>query len=460
MATVNLATTKKGATEERARVEQELFAMISKPESEKRGWTPDEAKKYDELNAEFDQLIAHEKRMIAADERAKQIALEISNRSGYNPGGAAANDGPSDKDKKDLRKFSLLKVIRSQSPNHFSDKLDGLEAEMHQEAVKEARENQVEIKGVGIPEFLIRSWSQGTERRDQTAQTTTDGGFFIQQDVSNQVIMPLRNRLVVVKAGAQVLNNLVGNISLPKNGGVSVGWAATENATAAESTATIGRVTMTPKRLTGFSDVSVQLVKQTSWDVELMMRNDYLNAMAVAIDLAALHGTGLTGQPTGVAATVGIGSVAGGTNGLAPTLVHTTSLEEEVAIDNADLGSLAYITNPKVRRKLKNTFIDAGSGLAVWDRQDPQNPLNGYRALITNNVSSTLTKGTAVGVASAIFFGNWNDLLIGMWGGMDVMANPYTKAKEGQIEVIAGVYTDVAVRRPESFAAMLDALTT
>jgi HK97 family phage major capsid protein len=151
--------------------------------------------------------------------------------------------------------------------------------------------------------------------------------------------------------------------------------------------------------------------------------------------------------------------VVGGTNGLAPTWAHITQLEREVAIDNADLGGLAYITNPKVRYKLKNTYRNATYGeIPIWGDNREQ-PLNGYSTFVTNQVSAALTKGSSSGTASAIFFGNWNELLIGLWSGIDVLIDPYTNSATGATRIVAMQDVDVAVRHAESFAAMLDALT-
>lgn len=444
----------KALKEERAAKIKQMDGLIEKAETEKRNLSTEENKSYNDLKTEVD---SYAERLARLDEKLKR---ELADEGTEVRPTTFDTRSESEKDKKDFRKHSMIKIIRSQSPNHFpSAKLEGLELEMHQEAVKEARENQTEVKGIGIPVAILRSWGiQGIQKRDQTAGTGNQGGFFIQTDVPNEVIDPLRARLVCAQAGARYLSQLQGNLDMPKNGGVSVAWG-TETHTAAESTATISRVQLTPKRLAGFSDVSVQLIRQASPDVERMIREDYLNAMGVAIDLAALNGSGSSGQPTGILQTAGIGSVAGGTNGLAPDNSHILKLEEEVAIDNADFGSLAYITNPKVRRQLKNTVIESGDALRVWDRMDSARPLNGYPAYITNNIPSNLTKGSASGVCSAILFGNFSDLMIGMWGGMDVQSNPYTKLKEAQIEIVANVYADIAVRRAESFAAMLDALT-
>jgi len=175
------------------------------------------------------------------------------------------------------------------------------------------------------------------------------------------------------------------------------------------------------------------------------------------LQAAALHGNG--GNIDGVAGTSGIGSIAGGTNGAAPLWDDITGLYKEIAVDNADLGNLAYVTNPQVVNKLQNTPKQS-SGVEGNFIMNQPNLLNGFNTAVTTSVSSTLTKGTANGVCSAIFFGNWADLGLASWGGMDILVNPYTKGKDGITEVILNTYLDANVHRPTSFAAMLDALTT
>jgi HK97 family phage major capsid protein len=215
---------------------------------------------------------------------------------------------------------------------------------------------------------------------------------------------------------------------------------------------------MTPKTCGAFTDFSRKLMLQSSIDVENFVRGDLAAVLALEIDRVALHGSGASNQPTGIAATAGIGSVAGGANGAAPSWANIVALETEVAIDNADIGRLAYVTNARVRGKLKVTEKAGSTGL--WVYADGATPLNGYQTIVTNQVSSTLTKGTSSGVCSAIFFGNWADLLIGMWSGVDLTVDPYQGATAGTVRVVALQDVDVGIRHPESFAAMLDALTT
>jgi HK97 family phage major capsid protein len=195
---------------------------------------------------------------------------------------------------------------------------------------------------------------------------------------------------------------------------------------------------------------------QSSPAIEMIVRNSLIAAVARTIETAGFHGTApATSPPVSLPQAVSA-AVDGGTNGANPDLADIVDLETEVAQDNADIGNLCYVTNAKVRGILKQTekFGDS-NGRAIWEG----NEMNGYRALCTNTVSSALTKGSTSGTCSAIFFGNWADLLIGMWGVPDVLVDPYTAGNAGTLRVSILQDIDIAVRHAVSFAAMLDATT-
>lgn len=296
------------------------------------------------------------------------------------------------------------------------------------------------------------------QRRDLevTTANSSTGGKLVATDLVS-FIDALRNKMVVTSLGAQMLSGLVGQIAIPRQtAGATAYWVA-ESGAPTESQQTIDQVTMNPKTVGAFTDISRKLMLQSSIDVEAFVRNDLATVLALAIDLAAINGSGSNNQPTGILATSGIGSVAGGTNGGAPTLANMIDLETAVSVANADVGSLAYLTNAKVRGKLKQTFKNATYGdVPVWG---DGNMVNGYNAAVSNQVPSNLTKGTASGVCSAVLFGNFADLIIGQWGALDLMVDPYSNSTSGTVRVVALQDVDVAVRHAESFAAMKDALT-
>ena len=296
------------------------------------------------------------------------------------------------------------------------------------------------------------------QQRDLLVGTATAGGNTVATNLlAANFIDLLRNKLAVAGLGAQFLTGLVGQIAIPRQtSGATAYWVA-ENGAPTESQQAFDQVAMSPKTVGAFTDISRKLLLQSSIDVEGFVRNDLATVLALAIDLAAVNGSGSSNQPTGVLNTSGIGSVAGGANGLAPTWAHIVDLETQVAVANADVGTLGYLTNAKVRGKLKGTSKVSGQNGFVWD--DGDMPLNGYRAGVSNQVPSNLTKGTSSGVCSAILFGNFADLIIGQWGSLDLMVDPYTGSTAGTVRVVALQDVDIAVRHAESFAAMKDALT-
>ena len=294
------------------------------------------------------------------------------------------------------------------------------------------------------------------QKRDLLVGTPTAGGNTVATDLlASSFIDLLRNKMAVTGLGAKFLTGLVGQIAIPRQtAGATAYWVA-ENGAPTESQQAFDQVTMTPKTLGAFTDMTRKLLLQSSIDVEGLVRNDLATVIAMAIDLAAINGSGASNQPTGILNTAGIGSVAGGTNGLIPTWGNLVDLESQVAVANADLGALGYLTNAKVRGKLKQVSKVSGQNGFIWE----DGTVNGYATGVSNQVPSNLTKGTASGICSAILFGNFADLIIGQWGNLDIMVDPYTGSTAGTVRVVALQDVDVAVRHAESFAAMKDALT-
>jgi len=161
---------------------------------------------------------------------------------------------------------------------------------------------------------------------------------------------------------------------------------------------------------------------------------------------------------TGIRNTTSIGTVAGGTHGLAPAWSHFVDLESACANSNAEPDRLAgYLLNTKTRGKLKQTQM--GTNLP-WIWQNGAQPLNGYRAAISNNMPSNLTKGTSTTVCSSAIFGSdWSMATIGLFGAPDITVDPYTKADTGQVKITLNQFADFGVRQPGCFAKCDDLIT-
>jgi HK97 family phage major capsid protein len=270
-------------------------------------------------------------------------------------------------------------------------------------------------------------------------------------DTTIQYQEALRKKLVLTSAGANYMGALTGNIDMVDGMAIKARWGA-ENGEIESTKKSFSTRSISPLRLGINVPVSKQLILQASKDVEQIIMADMIAAHAEALETAALNGTGTGYEPKGLLNTDGIGSVSIGTNGGIPTFENIVALETAVANANADLGSLAYVTNTKVRGAMKTVLKSAGVGGYIWEN----NEMNGYKAFASNCVPDDISKGTSSN-CSAIIFGNWNDLWICQWGGLDVVVDPYTLKTKGAIDIMLNAYHNIFVKRGESFAAIKDA---
>ena len=350
---------------------------------------------------------------------------------------------------KDQRQYSLVRALHylANPSDTRAREQAGFEIECSMAAAEKSGKAS---RGLIVPFDVLK--------RDLTVSPATAGGHTVATDLlAGSFIDLLRNAQVISDMGTQYLTGLVGNIAIPRQTGGGTAYWVAENAAVTESSQAFDQVTLAPKTVGAMTDISRKLLLQSSIDVEAFVQRDLATTLGLAIQQAAINGPGTGNQPTGILATAGIGSVVGGTNGATPDWQDIVDLETAVAVANADVGTLAYLTNAKVRGRMKTTSKVSGQNGFIWDNGNT--PLNGYRAAVSNAVPSNLTKGTATGVCSAIIFGNFADLIIGLWGGLDLLVDPYTGGAAGTVRVITHQDVDVAVRYAASFAAMQDALT-
>lgn len=347
---------------------------------------------------------------------------------------------------KEVRSFNILHGINAlANPNNAQARAAAaFEFECSQEVAKKM--------GRAAGGFYLPS---DVQRRDLTAGTANAGGYSVATELRGFIDI-LRNAMVIDKAGAVFLSGLQGNIAIPKLSCAGTAYWVAENGAPTESQQTLAQVTMSPKTIGAYTDISRQLILQSSLDVQNMVTRDLATIIGLGIQAAAINGAGSGNEPTGILTAV-TASQVGGTDGLAPTWAHIVGLESDIAANNADVGTLGYLTNAKVRGKLKVTQKFASTnGMPIW--ADGNTPLNGYAAHVTNAVPSNLTKGNQ-SLSSAIIFGNFADLLIGLWGATDILVDPYTGGAAGTVRVRVLQSCDVALRHVESFATMEDALT-
>ena len=276
--------------------------------------------------------------------------------------------------------------------------------------------------------------------RHQRDMNTTDDAAVVPDDYRGDLFIDvLRNASSVMAAGATVLQGLQGDVKIPKKtAGSTAAWIATEGGAATESEMTLGTVSMAPKTIGSFTDVTRQLLLQSSEDVERLIRNDLVAGIAIALDKGALEGSGSSGQPTGVLNQTGINSVTdfAAAN---PTYAECISLQTAVSEDNAMFGNLAYIITPAMHGALKSTEKATNTASFVVEQDGS---IAGYPAIVS-----------AQALAGNLYFGNWADVLVGLWGsGIDITVDPYSNATSGTQRVVALQSIDVAVRHAVSFA--------
>ena len=423
--------------EERAEVIEQMEAIVRGAELAGRALTQTEDRRYKQLAAriaELDQLIDERERRVAAAAAALQ--------AGFMPKGEVLQ-GP--------ETFSITRLIKAQVDAREGRANPFKHCELEIETSKAiARATGREPRGFYVPISALLP----AEQRGLVKGTPTAGGYLVATELlSGQMVELLRSRALTIKAGATVLGGLIGDVDIPRQTAAGQAYWVAENGTPTASQQSVDKISLSPKTVGAYTEISRKMLLQSSVDVEAFVRRDLANVIALAVDYAALHGTGQNSQPRGVANTSGVNIVSGGTNGAAPTWEHIVQLETEVAVDNADIGALAYMTNAKVAGKLKSTPKIGGYPAYVLEGDR----LNGRPLYVTNQVRSDLTKGTGTGL-SAIFFGNWSDLLIGTWGALDILVDPYSLGTSGGVRVVVFSDVDIAVRHPESFAAMLDAI--
>lgn len=344
------------------------------------------------------------------------------------------------------RPFSLVRYI-----NGIIDRnLSGLEKEVDEMGAKEYERLGLEQRGHVIPSAYLRAAS------GQNYTTAADGGNLTEEG-ERRYLDILKDKLVVARLGATVLTDLVGTFTAISSSAIQASWEGEATKTDIKKTS-YTKMSMTPHRSSVSVAITKDLLRQTSFDVEKDLLDKITSAHANLLEKAAISGTGSGNQPTGILNTTGIGSVAMGANGGAIDWKHIVELETEVNSKNANRGSLAYISNAKVNGVLKVTEMAPGTARFLLSNEAPK-ILNGYPFDWTNLVPDSLTKGTAASKCSALIFGNFQDLYIGQWGGIDIVVDPYTGARTGEVNTTLNAWNDVKVVEPKSFAAIVDITT-
>ena len=333
--------------------------------------------------------------------------------------------------------FSLCRAIAMQF-DPAAARTGGPELEIMQDAAR--RSGKRANGNYTLPEAAIftRAVTKGT----------TGGNLIGVDHLGYEFIPALRERLITGRMGATLLTGLTGDLQIPKQlTDSAAGWIAGDGSDAVgASDPTYDKITMAPTTVGVKSTISRKMILQGDPASEMLLRNSLAFAVAKAIDSAALIGDGTSNVPVGILETADIGTDTYA-NGGAPSFGDIVDLEGALMVDDADMGNLGYVTTAALASTLKQTEIVSTTGQMIWTtRGEGEGIMNGYRSLVSNIVP-----------AGYVLFGNWSDLIIGMWSGYDFTVDPYTRASYGDIVINLLLDCDVAVRHGESFAELHEA---
>ena len=342
---------------------------------------------------------------------------------------------------RERKQYSLLRAFRAMANRSTGG---SFELEVSQELQRRYGLN--DTSGIYIPSNLgSRAW-------------TGNDSLIPTEHHEEEYVSYLRERSVLVGLGARTLTGLRGNVDVPKNtGGAKTFWGVDKAITASDYT--FDSVTMSMRQVGVLTTVPRSLLMQSSPDAEQLVRDDFFGALAEAVDTAAINGDSSNSDvPTGLINMTGVGTIELGTNG--GLVTWDTLVDMETAVRNSKVrnGRFAYLVNPTTKGYLKK--LCDSTGRPLWQlaiSEGAPDTLNGYRVEDSTLVPSDLTKGTASKKCSALIFGAWNEMLLGEWGFVEVLSNPYGDAfKSGGLEIRGLQNLDIAVRRPNAFAVVKD----
>ena len=374
-------------------------------------------------------------------------------KNGYLKRGVSPENFPDSKplismNEKQRKEYSIAKALQMLSSDNRDAK--SFEREVSDEIMRATGRIPSAMAGssVFIPTAL-------ETRAGLVTNTNSAGGFVVQTDVSPELIELLRAQTRVLQLGAQMLAGLRGNISfVVESVATAANWQG-ENPGSdnADADPAFASKTMTPKMVIGNTSFTRKLLQQSSLDIELMVRRDITKSLALALDAAAIAGTGTSNMPTGLLSTSpAIGSVAIGANGGPATYAQICALEDAVGNANADSPDMAFLTTPDQRSKLRQVFVNGVGSDPVWGPDG----LLGYTSSVSKNTPSNLVKGSGTNL-SAIIAGNFSEMLIGEFSAIEVTVDPYKLKRQAVIECTVYGMFDILIRQPAAFAAIVDA---
>jgi len=351
---------------------------------------------------------------------------------------------------KEQRSYSLGKMIRAQVTGDWRDA--GLEREMHDEI---AQRTGKQAEGFYVPDFAFRAGPLSTAATGASGSENVTDNFVPEIHRGDMFIEALRAKQVMSALGVTYMGGLTNRIKMPK---IATGAAAgfvEELGNVADQSPTDAAVTLQPRTLGAYADISRLLMKESVPAIDQVVQDDLLRSVADKIEFYAIQGSGSSGQPTGILNDGSVGNVdiSSGTDVDALTWADITNIVKTVEDANGVINqaTLGWLSNPKVKAKMANTSRVASTD-SVMLMNDPWSSIYGYPAEFTSNVPSDLDPGDGGSDASALIFGDFSQLIVGLFGAPSILIDETTGGLAGTVRIIIHQDVDVALRNAVSFA--------
>lgn len=374
-----------------------------------------------EKKAAFDKLKG-EVVALEQDEQRAQFLEEAERR---------AMGQPADKQAAQLEsRISVIDAINAQIEGRS---LSGALAEFNQEQKRMG----IASRGVLVPASLF----------EKRATTTTAAQIVPDDYAPNEYVGLLRNSMVVQRLGARVLPNLRGDLVIPKAATAHTAEWLAEGDKLTGSNATYDSIKLQPRHVGAKTELSRQLLQQSSPAVEALVRDDFVQIVSLAVDKAMLHGDGVK-EPLGL---IGRTGVAGDVQtGNLATLSWATFLElfEKLALVNANPNGI--VTHAEVVTKLRSTLKT--TGLPGYLMENGQ--VGGINVSMTNQLAAKSGSPNT----GRLILGDFSQILIGQWGALDILANPFAQDSfdAGAVQIRVMATMDMQARHEQAFVLVED----
>jgi HK97 family phage major capsid protein len=368
--------------------------MVELAKSEKRELTEDEQCRKDEIKAEIKSLEAELK--------------ELEDKENENPNEDVVPTDEENKSKRSMKKqFSLLGAIRSVVDNKPMDEITRAMVEAGKQEMRGMTANgQIQLP---VEQRTITVTGEGGEHDDVVSTDLFD------------VLRPLQNKLALADAGTRFLTGLVGDVQYPIMSNGSAAWEG-EITEADDANITFSNVKLQPHRLSATIEVSKQFIMQDSTGAEMAIRDEIVEAIAQKLEATIFGNANTSGQPQGIF------------YGSSDTVSDFAGIcEMEADLEEAKvLGPYKYVMSPKAKAALRGMIKGTCSVGMVYENE----AVDGVPA-----ISTGLITGKKVAV------GDWGHTVLGQWGGIDLVVDPYTKAKNASVVITINAWFDFKVLR-------------